>query len=101
MHGVTTKVKSLIRVRNPHDEWCMIRAYVIGRAYIRYHVLEELNDEEFIQMCREGSVEQTRQTLELLDGTGLPRTGGHNLDDLKKLQEHLHTMARHLAAGTV
>ena len=42
-------------------------------------------------MCREGSVEQTRQTLELLDGTGLPRTGGHNLDDLKKLQEHLHT----------
>ena len=91
-HVVTTRKPSLYPITNPNDQWCMVRAFVVGKAYVRHNVLHEINLVDFERLWRDENGEQSRQALALITAAGLSRDEGHTLDDLKTLQEHLHVV---------
>ena len=87
-HAVTTRKPSLYPITNPNDQWCMVRAFVVGKAYVRHNVLHEITLVDFERLWRDENGEQSRQALALITAAGLSRDEGHTLDDLKTLQAY-------------
>lgn len=83
------KVRSLVEIVNPTDQWCMARAVAVALAYHKY-VVGANNRRAFARVTRVGSREQKRMARKLLRLAGIDLEKEHyDLRDLKHLQRWL------------
>jgi hypothetical protein len=87
-HPRAKSFKSIIEINNPHDEWCMARAIVVG---IEASKVKEgkRTSQQFTAFCDDNQRVQSRAAykLQLLAGVPLDRLCG--IKDLKMFQEFL------------
>jgi hypothetical protein len=84
------RLRSLIEIHNPNDTWCMARAVVVGMEAAR--VKEgKTSIEAFKQFCADEGNRQRRAAYRLSVHSGLPLKRLCGLEDLKLLQEYLHS----------
>ena len=87
VHKRRRGLRSLVRVVNPHDRWCMTRSVAIGMAYYR---IGKTNKEQFKQFCQEENELQRKKAKRLLTGAGLSKKKmTYDLQDVKAVQEFL------------
>lgn len=86
-HRVTSRARSIVRVVNPYDRWCMVRAVAIGMARCRWR----MQPQRFRDYCADVGGRQTRDVRRLIAHAGLranPRRG-YGVRDAERLQTAL------------